>query len=909
MFIFANRISNYHKKFRMKKRALLIVCFLSVILLINANVHPRLTYSINETWRFFKGDYPNAIRTDFDHSGYEIVNFPHTWNALDVLDETPGYYRDIAWYKRNIFIPKEKAENQVTIFFEGANQEIELFINGKSAGTHVGGYTRFSFDITKLLKFGEENNFSIKVNNRHNENIPPLSADFTFFGGIYRDVYLIYTNKQHISTTHYASPGIYISTPSVSKEQAKVNIKTILTNAESSSKRVIVEHRILNKERKTIASASKQFTIQGNRNEFQDKQEFTVKNPELWSPESPVLHTVHTRVYDARSKKLLDEITQPLGFRWYEFSAEKGFSLNGKAYKLIGTNRHQCYEQMGNALPDEIHVRDVILLKNMGGNFLRVSHYPQDPTVMEMCDKLGIITSVEIPIVNAITESEAFSRNCLEMTKEMVYQDFNRPSVLIWAYMNEVLLKVPYGSDDEKRQPYLTSVNKLATQIETLIREIDNQRYTLIPFHGNFNLYNEAGLSRIPMIAGWNLYQGWYGGKFDQFDSFLDEAQEVLKGIPFIITEYGADVDPRLHSLEPVRFDYTAEYANLYHEHYIKAIMKRPFVNGANIWNLNDFHSEERTYAVPHINNKGITSVNRELKDTYLQYKAMLSQEPVVLIGGSNWKIRGGNAGINHTCTQAVKVYSNLEKVELILNSVSLGYKNVMDNIAQFDVPFVNGDNVLEAVGLSEEKVLRDLLKVDFRLIPADLKDKELPFNEINVMLGSKRYFEDRTQAVIWLPEKEYSSGSWGYIGGINYVSKTRHGNLPASDLDIWGTTDDPIFQTQRIGIEAFKLDVPDGQYSISLYWAELQAGERQQLAYNLGNDILNDDFSERIFDVSINGQKVVSDLNIVEEYGAQRAVIKKFIIDVHDNQGITINFHPKSGESILNAIRVYRNY
>ncbi len=872
----------------------------------------RVISSINESWHFLCGDSPGAINNESVDSSWDMVNIPHTWNASDATDEIPGYYRGVGWYKRTVFIPEDKKGNEVTIYFEGANQEVELFINGKSAGKHAGGYTRFSFNITELLNFGEKNVFAIRVSNEYNENIPPLSADFTFFGGIYRDIYLIYTNKLHISTTHYASSGVYISIPEVNDKTAKVHIRTLLTNADKSFQSVLVQHTIVSPEGKTVSVISKQVKLPGLSDQYADNQEIVIKNPILWSTDSPELYTVFTQVYDSKNKILLDEVTEPLGLRWFEFSAEKGFVLNGKPIKLIGTSRHQCYEKMGNALPDEMHVRDVLLLKSMGGNFLRVAHYPQDPVVMEMCDKLGIITSVEIPIVNAITENEDFTQNSLEMAKEMVYQDFNRPSVVIWAYMNEVLLRIPapYKEDLEKKKNYFSSVNELASKIEAQIRKDDSGRYTMIPCHGNFNDYNNAGLTNIPMIVGWNLYQGWYGDSFNKFDTFLDTAHEKLPNVPFIITEYGADVDPRLHSFDPVRFDYTAEYANQYHEHYIKAIKERTFVAGANIWNLNDFHSEERGNAVPHINNKGITTTTRELKDTYLQYRAMCLSQPVVLIGGSNWKIRGGIADTDYTCKQPVKIYSNLEKVELFLNSQSLGYQNVKDNIALFEVPFVNGENTLEAVGFNGNKKVNDMLKIDFRMISYNLKDMALPFREINVMLGSKRYFEDKQASIVWLPEKKYTEGSWGYVGGKNYVKLTRHGSQPASDSEISGTDNDPVFQTMRTGIEAFRLDVPKGQYTISFHWAELQGDTSgKSLVYNLGDDALKEEFSGRVFDVLVNGEKVIPGLDIASEYGVQRAVVKKTIVDVFDDRGITISFNAIKGEPMLNAIRIYRNY
>ena len=892
------------------KKIFWIIVLCIIVLQVGAEINPRIRYSINENWRFIRADVANALQPALNDSCWQLVNLPHTWNATDVIDELPDYYRGTAWYRRLVSIPMVYKSKQIFIFFEGANQEVELFVNGKSAGTHQGGYTRFCFDITNLVSFDAQNVFAVKVNNAFNENIPPLTADFTFFGGIYRDVYLIFTEKQHISTTHFASSGVFITTPKVTDKEASMTVKTLIVNHEIEAKKLIVENIIISPKAEIVCKTRNIVNLAKNTTQTIEQKDIVVQKPMLWSPDSPSLYSVLTRIYDAKTNKLLDQVSNPLGFRWFEFSAEKGFAINGKSLKLIGTNRHQCFEGLGNALPDEIHVRDIKLLKEMGANFLRISHYPQDPTVMEMCDKLGIICSVEIPIVNTITENEAFTKNCLTMAREMVMQDFNRPSVLIWAYMNEVLLRLPFKEDSVRNNQYLKSVEKLAKSIENQIRQDDPSRYTLIPTHGNIDVYINAGITNIPMIVGFNLYQGWYSGTFDGCDKLLDAAKTKMPNKPFIITEYGADVDPRLHSFEPQRFDYTAEYANLYHEHYIKTIMERSFVNAANIWNLNDFYSETRANAVPHVNNKGIVGIDRAVKDTYLQYQALLSKTPIVTIGGTNWKIRGGIADLNIVCLQPVKVYSNQKFVELSLNGKSIGKNPVIDNIAQFNVPFINGLNRLVALAESEIGIISDQQKIDFRAIPFNLKDNKNPFTEINVMLGSKRYFEDKTESVIWIPEKEYTSGSWGYIGGKPYEKRTKYGSQPASDLDILGTNNDPVFQTMRVGIEAFKMDVPDGEYTVSLYFAELQSNkEREASVYSLGNDGLTENFDKRIFDIDINELNLVQNLDLTKEYGEHRAVVKKFIVEVSNGEGISVNFEKKVGEPILNAIRIYRNY
>ncbi len=871
----------------------------------------RIKQSINEDWKFYRDNNEQAYTENCNDSAWASITLPHTWNKLDAIDEVKGYDRKVCWYRKSVYIAKENAKKHSYLFFEGVNQIADIYVNGQFVGQHQGGYTQFNFEITSLIKYDGKNTIAVKVDNRHNADIPPLSADFTFWGGIYRDVYLVHTHDLHFDNSRHASSGVFITTPEVSKDRAIVTIRSVISNELESSTKVNICYTIQDKFGEAVYASSKKISMAKQESKQIRSDNIEIKSPNLWSPKNPYLYTVCTQIKDVKTGAVLDEVMHPLGLRWFEFSAEKGFFINGEHLKLIGTNRHQDYLKMGNALPDEMHIRDVKLVKEMGGNFLRISHYPQDPTVLEMCDKLGILTSVEIPIVDKITESQAFADNCIYMAKEMVYQNFNHPSVIIWAYMNEVLLRPPFKKDEERYGVYVKNITALAQQIEDVIREADPSRYTMIPNHGAFDRYKDAQLTQIPMIVGWNLYQGWYGGEFPDFDKYLDKHRSELPNKPVIVTEYGADVHSCLHSFEPERFDYTVEYGNLYHEHYLKAIMDRPFVAGAAIWNLADFYSSGRGNARPTVNCKGIVGLDRELKDNYLLYKALLHQDPVVELGQKEWKIRGGIATENSDqCIQAVHVYSNVNKVELFLNGESMGIHPVQDYKASWAIPFVQGENILEAVGRVKGKSYRDRNRIDFRLIASNLKSETLPFTEVNVLLGSKRYFEDKLLDLIWIPEQEYQEGSWGYIGGEPYKNKTKYGSFPCSDIDIKDTDKDPIFQSQQVDISAYKMDVPDGKYTISLFWAELVSDiEHEKSAYNLGDEKIQEAAGERVFDVLINGEIVEQELNLTKQYGAERAITKKYEIVVSNGKGITIQFHPVKGKAVLNAIRVYRSY
>ena len=870
----------------------------------------RVVYTINDGWKFTKGSPFEAQLTGCDDSSWETVNIPHTWNDKDADDETPGFYRGPVWYRKQLFIDKSQEGRRAVIYFEGANQEVRFYLNGQFVGEHKGGYTRFCFDITPHLRYGQENLFAIYVNNVYNPNIPPLSADFTFFGGIYRDVYLQFMNPVHIAANDYASSGVYIRTPEVNNSAASVEITTLLTNDMPQATEIRVENIICDADGKEVKKTQAEVKLAAGETKTDISKKIKIDSPRLWDIDDPYRYMVYTRILDKRKGTLLDEVVNPLGLRWFKFDSEKGFFLNGKGRKLIGTARHQDYFQKGNALRDELHVQDVLLLKEMGGNYLRVSHYPQDPVIMEMCDKLGIVTSVEIPVVNAVTETEEFLHNSVEMAKEMVRQDFNRPSVMIWGYMNEIFLRRPY-TEGKQLEDYYRFTEKVARALEATIREEDPSRYTMMAYHNMPQYYEDAHLTEIPMIQGWNLYQGWYEPDINEFQRLLDRAHKAYKGKVLMITEYGPGVDPRVHSYQPERFDFSQEYGLVYHKHYLNEMMKRPFIAGSSLWNLNDFYSESRVDAVPHVNNKGVVGLNREKKDVYWFYKTALSRRPILVIGNREWKSRGGVVNTaQKECIQSVPVFSNAEEVELFVNNKSLGKKKIENNYALFDVPFVGGENLLEAVAVTGDNKLRDMLRIQFQLVGSQLKDEAVPFTELNVMLGSPRYFEDRAANVAWIPEQEYKPGSWGFIGGTSYRRKTGFGTMLGSDIDIHGTDMNPIFQTQRVGIKSFKADVPDGEYSVYLHWAELESDkEREALVYNLGADSEQTFAGNRSFGISINGTTVSDDFNVARDYGYARAVIKKFVITVKDGKGVSVDFHKKEGEPILNAIRIYRNY
>lgn len=846
---------------------------------------PRYERSINDGWAFRK-EGETVTRA---------VSLPHTWNAEDAVDDEPGYFRGIGWYERTIQINDVLSDKKVFVRFEGANQVVDLFVNGSHAGTHKGGYTAFVFDVSEFVHAGA-NCFRIKVDNSHDEGIPPLGADYTFFGGIYRDVSLVFVPENHISIDHYASDGVYVTAmPDVSAANASVQIETHLS-INRPEKTLFLEHSVLSPDGKQVTAVRKQ--IRKPSGKMVVDAAVVVPDPMLWNVDSPESYSVVTRLLD-KEGEVVDSRRSSFGIRSFRFDPDKGFFLNGRHLKLMGTNRHQDFRGKGNALRDEMHLRDIRLLKEMGGNFLRISHYPQDNLIPEECDRLGILACVEIPVVNRIGLADDFSQNCVNMAREMLYQNFNHPSIVAWAYMNEVLLdNSPW--QELGKEAYYKSVKDCAQAIDSALREADPARPTMIPCDGDRKRYKESGLGDIPDILGFNLYHGWYYGTFDKLGPALDKIHETFPGKALIVSEYGADADSRLHSLNPECQDYTCDYALLFHKSYIPVILKKEYLSGGAVWNLNDFCSEARGFAVPHFNCKGITTAARTPKDSYWLYKALLGKDPFIRIGGADWKIRGGQEA-GGVCIQPVEVFATAPRVELSLNGQSLGTKAVREGSALFEVPFKGGENVLEAHGSDGAA---DLQRIEFRLVPEDMAH----FREINVLMGTNRYFEDREGAQIWIPEQPYRPGSWGYVGGERMYQQNSGGPRPVFEADIACTDLDPLFQTQRAGLEAFKADVPDGKYYVYLYFADLTGPSRgKPMLYDIGNEALSFGETERVFSVSINGVTILRDFNIAGEYGYDTAVVQRFPAESEGGKGLSIDFIQSQGLPVLNAIRIMR--
>jgi beta-galactosidase len=826
----------------------------------------RIQFTINEQWKFTRHENDNFILKNYNDSDWSIVNLPHTWNKTDAFDENKTYFRGNSFYRKKISLNPEWKNKKIFLLFEGANQVTDLYLNGKYIGEHKGGYTAFTFDITSFLDFENENLISIRVNNSHNDDIPPLNADFTFYGGIYRDVWLIVTDLVHIDLLDYSSPGIYIDTPELSTDEAEVRIRGTIVNEKEEDTDVEVINRIFDEDNSEVTVLKSYLFIKGK-----SKENFQlfgrIEDPLLWTPENPYLYKVHTEIYEKGI--LVDEIVNPLGVRWFSFNADNGFYLNGKPLKLIGTNRHQDYEGYGNALPDQLHENDIKIIKENGFNFLRLAHYPQDPAVLQAADKYGLIVWEEIPIVNIITVSESFSENCKTMLKEMIRQHYNHPSVLMWGYMNEVMLRKPEVVPDG----YYEAIITLAQELEQITKSEDNFRATAMALSYG-EIENKTGIGNISDIIGMNLYFGWYYETIDAFGKYLDGYHKRNPDRPVIISEYGAGSDERIHSFNPKAFDFSTEHQQIFHEQTFPQIMERNYILGSAIWNQFDFGSNHRQDTKPFINQKGLYYFNRKPKDISYYYKAKLTSEPVIHIAVDDWKYRAGYN--SESINQPLKIYNNLESITVYINEEFLGNFITENFTILEEVQFKKGKNIIRAKGEIDEKEIEETAELffcDYNSLLAAGRGKTFAIN-----LGADYEYIDESNA-IWIPGLNIKNKELEVYGGIH--TKTHH--------RIFNTNDDPVYQTALEGVDSLKLFLTDGLYEVELYLTEIKFKES----------------GKRAFSIYVNDVPAFTNLDLAKDFGQYKAIVKRLKVSAINNEGVEIRFKTVTGNSLLNGIKI----
>ena len=584
------------------------------------------------------------------------VDLPHTWNARDGQDGGNDYWRGTCIYRTHFAAPQfNTASHQVWIQFDGINASAHVVLNGSPVCNHDGGYSTFRANITELLR--DENELTVEVDNSKNDRVYPQKADFTFYGGIYRDVSLMVVSKNHFTLDYFGGPGIRI-TPTVQGADASVQV----TTWHDGEGEVSIE--LLDAAGNTVATGKgPDITL-------------TIFNAHLWNGvKDPYLYSCKARL--VVNGTVEDEITTRFGVRSFKVDPKKGFFLNGKSYPLHGVSRHQDRKGLGNAITREMHDEDMALIKEIGANTIRLAHYQHDQYFYDLCDEVGMVVWAEIPYISEHMPNGR--ENTISQMKELIIQNYNHPSIMFWGISNEILIG---GISQELVERH--------HDLQKLCKELDPTRSTTIAHVSHTP--TDGPMHHITDLESYNHYFGWYGGKIEDNGPWLDKFHAEHPDICLGVSEYGCEGIINWHSSTPQCKDYTEEYQAVYHEYMAQAFEDRPWIWASHVWNMFDFGCAARNEGgVAGRNNKGLVTIDRKTrKDSFYLYQAYWTKDPMVHINGRRYAQRAGE-------TTEVKVYSNQDCVTLYLNGKEVGTQQA-HRVFHFTVALAEGFNTLLAV-------------------------------------------------------------------------------------------------------------------------------------------------------------------------------------------------------------------
>ena len=641
--------------------------------------------NINSSWKFTKDAVSVSEGASVLGAGsWESLDLPHTWNGIDGQDGGNDYYRGTCYYAKTISRADLGAEDTVYLEFEGANSSATLYVNGKEVTSHDGGYSTWRANVTDFL--ADENEIVVAVDNSPNDYVYPQMADFTFYGGLYRDVNAITVSDSHFDLDNYGGPAIAV-TPTVEGKDANVKIDVYLTCAKDGD---VLTYTV--KDGETVVDTTEVPASQGS-------VEFKITDVHLWhGRKDPHLYTATVTL--SRDGKELDARTTRFGCRTYEIDPNKGFILNGESYPLRGVSRHQDRPEKGNALSHADHTEDMDLICEMGANTIRLAHYQHDQFFYDLCDERGMVTWAEIPYISRHLPNG--KENTYSQMKELITQNYNHPSIVVWGLSNEITMGAD-GNDPDLIENH--------SKLNDICHEMDKTRLTTMAVV----TMCDPGVDyvKIPDCISYNHYFGWYGGNTDMNGEWFDKFHADYPNTACGISEYGCEALD-WHTSNPEQGDYTEEYQAYYHEELIKQLFSRPFIWATHVWNMFDFAADARAEGGENgMNHKGLVTFDRKYKkDSYYAYKAWLSDEPFVHVCSKRYIDRVEDV-------TKVTVYSNQPEVELFVNGESLGKKTSDVHFFYFDVPNKGESTIVAKAGdLSDESKIRkvDTFNEDYRL-------------------------------------------------------------------------------------------------------------------------------------------------------------------------------------------------
>jgi beta-galactosidase len=625
----------------------------------------RQRVDLNTGWKFNKGDVAGAQATAFNDAAWSSVTTPHTWNATDGADGGNNYYRGIGWYRRHYTVPASFAGKMLFLQFAGANQVADVWVNGVYLGQHQGGYSRFRFGATSALRVGQDNVIAVKVNNASNPDIAPLSADFSFDGGLYRNVSLWAVDPLEVRMLDYAGAGIYLRQRSVTGTSASVDVTTKVFNNSSASRSVAVRTVVTDAGGNVVVDQTGPTQTLGAASGVDIVQNVTIANPHRWDGlADPYQYHANVEIRDVAANRVTDVVTEPLGLRTFSVDANTGFSLNGHYLDLHGVDLHQDRAGAGWAVTDADHTQDLNLIKEIGATAIRMAHYQHDQKDYSLADEMGFVVWAEVPLVNDTTNSAAFTASTEQQLRELIRQNYNHPSIVFWSIGNE------QRADN-------AATNTLLDALAGIVNTEDPDRLST---YASCCVGDSSAVNGHTETSAYNKYFGWYNGTYNDLGAWADSLHAANPSRKISVSEYGAGANVNQHALNPPAPSTTGawhpeEYQALLHEASWKQLSARPYVWGKFVWNMFDFASDGRNEgSQPGINDKGLVTRDRAVrKDAFYWYKASWAATPTLYITSRRWTARTA-------ASTELKVYSNAASVSATLNGVSLGSLNSTDH-------------------------------------------------------------------------------------------------------------------------------------------------------------------------------------------------------------------------------------
>lgn len=860
---------------------------------VSAEEAPRHIIDLAQGWRFQQGTEPVEPSTPaYSDASWQSINLPHSWNRLGEYrtqrSTETNNYQGVGWYRLRFTTPDTTGDKRTFLQFDGVGTIADVWLNGQHVGRHDGAYSRFRFDVSRLLSPTGENILVVKADNSKAKpgsttaDVLPISGDFVRYGGIYRGVSLVVVDPVHIDLLDHAGPGVYASVASVDEKSAAVDVVTKLRNDANSARNLKLVATIRDDKGMAIATASAPAKLAGG-TAAAISQRLSVANPRLWQGRAdPYLYKVEVELRSG--SKILDRVEQPLGIRTFHIDPDKGFFLNGKSLPLHGVSRHQDRQGSGAALTDADHVQDMDLIEDLGANTIRFAHYQHAQKWFDLADQRGMVVWAEIPYVSAASfnggePAPKLVDNARQQLLELIRQNYNHPAVVTWGVGNEIDSYSIFSGKEVKARDLLRNLNDLAKKEDpsrvTTFADCCTDTHYGIPAH-------VKPLMGITDVAGLNRYPGWYGSTPDGMGEVLDKMHAQFPKLPLSVSEYGAGGALTQHSDNPTGGVLNAfgrphpeEFQSHVHEENWRSLRQRPYLWATWAWNMFDFASDFRVEGdAIDLNDKGLVSFDRKTKkDAFYFYKANWSSDPVVHVTGRRYVKRAYPVA-------DIRVYSNADTANLRVNGADLGAQPCPERICVWrNVSLKPGVNKVAAKAIFGGKDIVDEI---------DLNGPDVRANGLRINVGD-------------LTEQTLASGH--HFGSDNFFVGGEPKALNPKDITalfekngpkekvVTGASDSALYAGYREGAFSYEIPLPDGNWIVTLSTFEpngTAAGQRD-------------------FAVKVNGKTVLPAFDpFAVAGGSLRAVEKRLPVVVRGGR-LKLEFEPGKGPAIISAIEITR--